>query len=176
MSNPVRETKDSHTLRTALFQCLFLSLTSLHPPSMPKHVKTMQQDVYTWAPERGGEFDMVLSDMAPRTTGIKDMDAAASVDLADRALEVCRRMLRHRGTVLLKVFHGADFPAFQQRFSGMFNTVKTFKPHSSRRESVEVFVLGKGWKHRPPVVKDGNSAQQQVDHGEHSTDSAAPEQ
>ncbi|MDH4319620.1 MAG: RlmE family RNA methyltransferase [Desulfobulbaceae bacterium] len=90
-------------------------------------------------------FHVVLSDMAPRTTGSQYSDHQHSLRLVERVLEIAGKLLHPNGTVYCKVFQGEDFPALVQKAKGLFQTVKVVKPDSSRRESREVFLLGRGF-------------------------------
>lgn len=91
-------------------------------------------------------YRVVLSDMAPKTTGSKWADQQHSLDLARRALELATELLEAGGNFYCKVFEGEDFKAFVDQVRGRFTTVKIVKPKSSRSESYEVFVLGMGFK------------------------------
>jgi 23S rRNA (uridine2552-2'-O)-methyltransferase len=91
-------------------------------------------------------FHVILSDMAPRTTGSPDADHQQSLGLARRVLELASLFLHENGSLYCKVFQGEDFPAFFQECKPLFNTVKVVKPKSSRNESREVFVLGRGFR------------------------------
>ena len=103
----------------------------------------IQADIFAELPfleER--QFNVVLSDMAPRTSGNKFTDHVKSVELAVRALELCGSFLRQGGNFYCKVFQGEDFPGFVADVRKLFKQVKVVKPKSSRSESREVFVLG----------------------------------
>ncbi len=91
-------------------------------------------------------FHVVLSDMAPRTTGSQYADHQQSLQLARRVLELAALFLHENGTLYCKVFQGEDFPEFLQACKPLFATVKVVKPKSSRSESREVFVLGRGFR------------------------------
>ncbi len=91
-------------------------------------------------------FHVLLSDMAPRTTGSQYADHQQSLTLARRVLELASLLLHENGTLYCKVFQGEDFPAFLQECKPLFTTVKVVKPKSSRLESREVFVLGRGFR------------------------------
>ncbi len=93
-------------------------------------------------------FHVLLSDMAPRTTGSQFSDHQHSLRLVRRTLEIAALMLHERGSWYCKVFQGEDFPDFLQACKPCFETVKVIKPQSSRRESREVFVLGRGFNAR----------------------------
>ena len=97
-------------------------------------------------------FHVVLSDMAPRTTGSQYADHQQSLRLVRRVLELSALFLHENGTLYCKVFQGEDFPEFLQECKPLFTTVKVVKPKSSRNESREVFVLGRGFR-RPTQVK-----------------------
>ncbi|MCI5144466.1 MAG: RlmE family RNA methyltransferase [Candidatus Electrothrix sp. AR3] len=91
-------------------------------------------------------FHALVSDMAPRTTGNQFADHQQSLRLCRRALEIAGLMLHENGSFYCKVFQGADSPDFIQECKEKFATVKVVKPQSSRKESREVFVLGRGFK------------------------------
>ena len=91
-------------------------------------------------------FHVVLSDMAPRTTGSQYADHQHSLRLVRRVLELSALFLHENGTLYCKVFQGEDFPEFLQECKPLFTTVKVVKPKSSRQESREVFVLGRGFR------------------------------
>ncbi len=93
-------------------------------------------------------FQVVLSDMAPRTTGSRYADHQQSMRLVRRALEIAALLLHENGTFYCKAFQGEDFPAVVRECKSMFRKVKVVKPDSSRRESREVFILGQGFQPR----------------------------
>jgi 23S rRNA (uridine2552-2'-O)-methyltransferase len=95
-------------------------------------------------------YDVILSDMAPKTTGHKWADQQHSLDLARRVLQVCTELLMPGGNMYCKVFEGEDFKDFVVSVQHCFKKVKIVKPKSSRSESREVFVLGMDF-----VKKDG---------------------
>ena len=96
-------------------------------------------------------FDAVLSDMAPKTTGIKQADAARCAELVRLALALAvgsagapHGLLKPGGALLAKVFQGGEMEALRREFGAAFDRVRTEKPKASRGESVEVFLLGLG--------------------------------
>lgn len=86
-------------------------------------------------------FDVVLSDMAPNTTGVRAVDQARSMALAERALEVALRVLRPGGRFCVKVFEGADFPEYLEALKRGFTTVKVRRPKGTRAGSIETYVV-----------------------------------
>ena len=113
----------------------------------------LKEDVYELDPsglkKYSPRFDVVLSDMAPATTGIGFVDSTRSVQLAQRALEIGLEVLKDGGFFLCKVFEGEDFPQFLKRCRGAFERIKIVKPKASRKESREIYLLGMGKKDQP---------------------------
>ncbi|MDR2850827.1 MAG: RlmE family RNA methyltransferase [Desulfovibrio sp.] len=89
-----------------------------------------------------GPFDVILSDMAPLTTGARATDQARSLELAQEALSVAFRHLKKNGNFVVKIFMGPDVRELQTRMRQIFIATKIFKPKSSRAESRETFYVG----------------------------------
>jgi 23S rRNA (uridine2552-2'-O)-methyltransferase len=94
----------------------------------------------------GKDFNVVLSDMAPATTGHKAVDAARSYSLCDAALKVTQNILLPGGSFVCKIFQGADFNLFLDEVRAGFKRLKIFKPQSSRKASKEIYVIGLGFE------------------------------
>jgi 23S rRNA (uridine2552-2'-O)-methyltransferase len=94
----------------------------------------------------GREFDVVLSDMAPATTGNRGVDAARSHNLCEAALAIARKVLRPGGAFICKIFQGEDFKPFSEAVKAGFAECKIFKPLSCRKASKEIYLIGKGRK------------------------------
>lgn len=90
-------------------------------------------------------FDVVLSDMAPDTSGIRHLDQARSEALFERALEIATLVLAPGGNFVGKLFQGPDFKKLIDAVRGHFEVGKTAKPASSRQISIEQYVIGKGF-------------------------------
>lgn len=90
----------------------------------------------------GASFDLVTSDLAPKTTGIRVTDEARSLALARAALDTARRTLRPGGHFVCKVFMGGDFSAFERRVGDLFGRVKVVRPEATRARSFEAYVVG----------------------------------
>jgi 23S rRNA (uridine2552-2'-O)-methyltransferase len=90
-------------------------------------------------------FDVVLSDMAPNTTGIRATDQARSAALVEEALTRAQRLLAPGGAFVAKIFQGPDVDAIRKRMSASFAEVRTVKPEGSRAESTEIYLAGKGF-------------------------------
>ena len=91
-----------------------------------------------------GGFQAVLSDMAPATTGRKDVDAARSYELCAAALQCARTLLSENGCFVCKIFQGQEYKAFEKDVKSMFAETRTFKPESCRKASREIYIIGKG--------------------------------
>jgi 23S rRNA (uridine2552-2'-O)-methyltransferase len=125
----------------------------LNPVSvqLPAHARALLGDALSLngpvLPEvAGAGFHVILSDMAPATTGMKDVDAARSHRLCEAALEVARHQLLPGGGFVCKIFQGDDFKAFSEAVRAEFQQQKTFKPQSSRKASKEIYIIGIGKK------------------------------
>jgi 23S rRNA (uridine2552-2'-O)-methyltransferase len=93
----------------------------------------------------GRAADLVLSDMAPNMTGIRVSDQARAMALAELALDFADRHLVAGGSLLIKVFQGADYPAFLQAMKARCRETKVRKPDASKRKSTEHYLLGRGF-------------------------------
>lgn len=93
----------------------------------------------------GGKADVVLSDMAPRTTGNPLGDHVEQLVLANRAVELAREVLKSGGNLVIKVFDGEDAHAFVQSVRPSFDKVKRTRPEAVRRESREFFLVCLGF-------------------------------
>jgi 23S rRNA (uridine2552-2'-O)-methyltransferase len=93
-------------------------------------------------------FDVVLSDMAPDTSGIRSLDQARSEALFERAFEIATQTLAPGGNFVGKLFQGPDFKKLTEGVRARFEVGKTAKPSSSRQISIEQYVVGKGFKKR----------------------------
>lgn len=91
----------------------------------------------------GTRADVVLSDMAPNMSGSRAVDQPRAMHLAELALELCGEALAPGGDLLVKVFQGEGFPAYQQALRRVFGRVSTRKPRASRARSAEVYLLGR---------------------------------
>lgn len=91
------------------------------------------------------KFNVVVSDLAPKTSGIKSVDNAKSLELCEKALEIASRFLIKNGNFFCKIFESKETDEFFNRVRAIFKTVERFKPRASRRESREFFIVAKGF-------------------------------
>ena len=87
-------------------------------------------------------FDLLLSDLAPKTSGIKDLDHWKSIELSEEVLYWSKYFLKVGGTCLIKIFQGSEFDQFLFRMKKKFQTVRIIKPNACRETSKEVYLLG----------------------------------
>ena len=94
----------------------------------------------------GSQVDLVISDMAPNISGIKAVDQAKWLGLAELAFDFCRENLKRNGSLLVKCFEGSGTQGFRESLRQAFNSVKVKKPAASRDRSSEFFLFAKGRK------------------------------
>lgn len=93
----------------------------------------------------GRPVDLVISDMAPNTSGIKTTDQSRIVDLAELALDFAHRCLRPQGSLLIKVFQGEGFDALLGELRTHFRSAVVRKPKASRARSPELYLLARNY-------------------------------
>lgn len=117
---------------------------------LPQNVSAIQDDILNlnnWSfLDEIIKFNVVLSDMAPATTGRKDVDALRSFELCRMALKVADDFLTTDGNFVCKIFQGNDFNSFQKNVKSKFKSCKIFKPESCRKQSKEIYIIAKGKK------------------------------
>jgi 23S rRNA (uridine2552-2'-O)-methyltransferase len=94
----------------------------------------------------GAKFDLIISDIAPNTTGIDSADAAKSIYLLELALDVARRTLKSHADFIAKMFQGSGSDQFLKELRTHFGKVMVRKPAASRKESREVYVVARDFK------------------------------
>lgn len=91
-------------------------------------------------------FDVVLSDMAPSTTG--HGDDLVSARLCRRVLDLLPALLKPTGNLVMKVLEGSEYPNLLRAMHGLFGSAKGFKPEASRAVSREMYLIGLGFAPR----------------------------
>ncbi|MCU0697313.1 MAG: RlmE family RNA methyltransferase [Myxococcaceae bacterium] len=124
-----------------------VDLAAIRPLNRP-NVKTAVADVLDPGFDalltslHDGPFDVVVSDLAPKTTGIKATDEARSLALAGKALEVSVTRGRPGGHFVAKLFMGRDFEAFRTDVRKAYGDVKVVRPEATRGGSMEIYLVG----------------------------------
>lgn len=96
----------------------------------------------------GQVIDLVMSDLAPNTSGMRVVDQPRAMYLAELALDFARSALKPGGDFVAKVFQGEGFDAYLKLLRESFDKVVVRKPEASRPKSREVYMLAKGFKGR----------------------------
>jgi 23S rRNA (uridine2552-2'-O)-methyltransferase len=95
------------------------------------------------------QVNVLTSDLAPKTSGIKDVDQGLSVELTDQAFYLATQILKPGGHFVGKVFEGADLPWLLKRVKKRFKKVSLFKPKACRDRSSEKYIVGIRFKTQP---------------------------
>lgn len=127
-----------------------------HRAALPPNASIEVLDVRDLQVDTLGAFDVVISDMAPNTTGARETDMYRSYELFMMALEVAERVLVPGGHFTGKIFQGKDFPAAQKAVRERYAEAKVVRPKATRDESYEVFLVG--LKKRAPPSEPEPSA------------------
>ena len=125
---------------------LAVDLEPLSAPLRPNS-RVLTADVLTLPMDAFAElapYDVVLSDMAPRTTGNRTTDAWRSFDLFDRALSIAAAWIKPGGGFVGKIFMGESFEQARKNAAALFREVKIVRPEATRSMSFEAFLVGLG--------------------------------
>jgi 23S rRNA (uridine2552-2'-O)-methyltransferase len=96
----------------------------------------------------GRPADVVLSDLAPKLSGVRDTDEARFADLVDAVLATLPTILRPGGRLLMKTFMGPGYGEAMRRLGAMLSEVRATRPAATRHGSAELYMVGRGY--RPP--------------------------
>jgi 23S rRNA (uridine2552-2'-O)-methyltransferase len=112
---------------------------------LAKEINFINKSVFDLTNEDLNEksFHVITSDMAPSTTGIRDVDQEASFELVQKAFGLCKSFLMPHGHFVCKVFQGASFDKWLKDVKPFFRDFKLLKPQGTRKESKEIYIVGK---------------------------------
>ena len=124
-----------------------LGLDLEHPQvALPPQAEIRRIDAFAVDPEAlGGPFDLVISDMAPKTSGQRHADQYRSYELVMRALDLAKTVLVPGGTLVAKIFQGPELEEARSAMRETFGKVRIIRPKATRDESYEVFLVGLGF-------------------------------
>ncbi|WP_456416119.1 23S rRNA (uridine(2552)-2'-O)-methyltransferase [Methanocaldococcus sp.] len=105
-------------------------------------------------PNKEKKVDVVICDASPNISGYWDVDHARSIDLVTTALQIATEMLKERGNFVAKVFYGDMVNDYVNLVKKYFEKVYITKPLASRKESAEVYVIGKRYTGKKWEEKD----------------------
>lgn len=94
----------------------------------------------------GRKVDIVLSDMAPSATGVRELDKDRILGLCYMALRFAALVSKVDGTFLFKVWDGKEVPILEMDLERFYKNIKIMKPKASRSDSSEKFILARGFK------------------------------
>jgi len=142
--------------------------------SLPEHVRTFVGDAFKVTPQRlvqqvnddasaepgrtAFRYHVVLSDMAPATTGTPMADHFRSVELCRRVLILAEDVLEPGGNLVMKVFEGEAYPDLLKECQATFRFAKGLRPEAVRDVSREIFIMCFGYKDVEPVILDETGA------------------
>ncbi len=89
-----------------------------------------------------GPYRLIMSDVAPSTTGNRSVDTLRSLALAEAVVDYAELALEPGASLVVKVFQGGDTAEVLRRLRSLFRTAKSFKPEACRSESFETYYLG----------------------------------
>lgn len=89
---------------------------------------------------------MIMSDMSPNISGIKEIDIPRIIYLNELTLKLCYSNLRHNGSFLIKTFQGKGLTKFYKKINSIFEIVKIRKPNASKSQSNEIYIVAKRYK------------------------------
>jgi 23S rRNA (uridine2552-2'-O)-methyltransferase len=124
-------------------------------PLNQKNIIIVQGDIAALQTEQrimeylGRPTDSVISDVAPKLTGIRDTDEARSLELNGTALAVAKRLLRPGGNFLIKSFVSEELRSFSAELEKQFRSVQRTRPDASRKGSSEIYFFAKDYQPKP---------------------------
>lgn len=101
------------------------------------------------------KVDLVLSDMAPSATGVKDLDKDRIIGLCYMAIRFAALVSKVDGNLLFKVWDGKEVPILEMDLERFYDNIKILKPNCSRSDSSEKFILARGFKGIQRPLKNG---------------------
>lgn len=118
--------------------------------SLKTNMRFIKKDVFSDdlfnIPELSEKYQTVVSDLAPKTSGIKFQDNQESLQLCQRALKIAKRVLSNGGHFLCKILEGEDSQRFLNNLKKSFRSVQRFKPKASHKESNEFYIIAQGFR------------------------------
>jgi len=96
--------------------------------------------------ELGGAADLVLSDAAPKLTGVRDTDRAREEELLEAVDALLAPVLRRGGDLVLKILEGPEAQALEKRIRARFDSAAALRPKASRKGTTERYLVGRGFK------------------------------
>ena len=92
------------------------------------------------------KFDVVLSDCAPKTTGIRNLDQFRQAELVESVIKIAVNVLKPKGHLVAKIFESSEINKIKQELKKYFSNVYFYKPEASKKHSIETYVIAKNLK------------------------------
>ncbi|MFH1972367.1 MAG: RlmE family RNA methyltransferase [archaeon] len=109
-------------------------------------INFIQEDINKFKIDK--KFNTVLSDIAPKTTGIRHLDQEQSYELTEQSYEVAKKYLKYGGNFVVKTFQSENTQKLIRKMKPHFKLVKTFVPKSTRPSSKEIYIIALGNQHK----------------------------
>lgn len=111
-----------------------------------KNIKLLEKDIFDVSPKELGKFDLILSDMAPKTSGIKSLDQDRSLVLVEQVFSLVPELLKPQGHLVVKVFESQNAQNFLKENGKSFAKINYLRPKATRSVSKEFFAIAKDYK------------------------------
>ncbi len=92
------------------------------------------------------KFEVVVSDLSPKTSGVKFLDAGKSLELAEKSFEIAKSVLLPGGNFVCKIFESESSDEFFKKVKNCFDFAKRFKPKVVIKKSKEFYIIGRGFR------------------------------
>jgi len=106
------------------------------------NAKTYKLDIFSNDIFKLGKFNVILSDLAPTTTGNIHIDQLKSYELSNRAFKIANKLLKKNGNFLVKIFQSEYSNDLLIKMKKKFKLAKSTKPTASKKKSKEVYFIG----------------------------------
>lgn len=128
--------------------------------SFRPNIKFFQEDIYdektiSLIKAEIDQADLVASDMAPDTSGVKFRDSYLSYELAASALDIAKKLLKPGGNFVVKIFPGDEYSGFKKDLGKYFEKVSHYRPEATRKSSSEIYLVGMGFRALDPSTNSG---------------------
>ena len=128
----------------------------LKPITVPSSAIFLQENIFELKVEQiqdilqknnlPSKFDVIVSDLAPATSGVKDVDSERSLELIKKAFSFIPPLLKKEGSFVCKAFESNDVHFLAKKVSSLFRFFKIFKPRATRKRSRELYIILSGWQ------------------------------
>ncbi len=113
---------------------------------LPSNIEFIKGDINDVAKNFKQEFDLIVSDAAPKTIGVHALDVGRSLDLAESAFNIVKGNLKQGGCFICKIFEGEGTEDFIKKIKPLFSFVKQFRPKAVRKHSREFYLIAKTYQ------------------------------